>query len=91
LHKKGADRPSVDADTVDRVSEACEDSAGKSIRRANTEILIAWTAMQKFLHRRLKLHEFRTHTVQAMELDDRPCQKELAVDCSIGLTLITAS
>jgi hypothetical protein len=56
--KKGAGRPSVDADTVDRFRQAFQCSPGKSIGCADRELQIPRRTVQKFFHRRLKLHTY---------------------------------
>jgi hypothetical protein len=70
LHKRGAGRPSVHADTVEMVREAFQRSPSKSTRRASRERQIPRSTVQKILHRRLKLHAYKIQIVQALEPDN---------------------
>jgi hypothetical protein len=80
LHKKGAGRPSVDADTVDMVREVFQRSPLKSTRRASRELHVPRSTVQRILHRRLKLHACKIQIVQALEPDDGRRRKEFAMD-----------
>lgn len=55
----------VDADTVDRICEAFQRSPGKSIRRADRELHIPRTTVQKIFHHRLKLRAYKMQIEQA--------------------------
>jgi hypothetical protein len=85
LLKKGAGRPSVDADTVEMIHEAVHRSPSKSTSRVCRGRQVPRSTVQKILRRRLKLHAFRIRIVQALEPDDRLRREEFAVDMLVRI------
>jgi transposase len=80
LHKKGAGRPSVDADTVEMVRETFQRSPSKYTCHVSRELHVPRLIVQRILHRRLKLQAYKIQIVQALEPDDGRRRKEFAMD-----------
>jgi hypothetical protein len=62
------------------VSEAFQRSSSKSTRRANRELQLCRATVQKILHRRMKLHAYKTQILQALEPDDGRRSKAFTSD-----------
>jgi transposase-like protein len=58
LHRKGAGRPSISQEDVDRIQEAISESPQKSIIRASLQLGIPQATVWKVVHNRLNLRDF---------------------------------
>ena len=64
-------RPSVSEQVVDRVRESPLRSPRKSTRRASQELKVPQSAVNKILHKRLRLHPYRLQLVQQLHPEDK--------------------
>lgn len=80
LHMKGAGRPTVSEEVVDRVREAFLRSPRKSTRRASLELGIPQSTIVKVLNKRLKLHAYKIQLLHNIKEDDKPRRYNFAVE-----------
>ena len=65
LDRKRSGRPSIDEETVNAVRVAFHRSPRKSIRVASNELAIPRSTIYKVLHKRLRLHAYKSQIVQS--------------------------
>ena len=73
-------RPRTSEENIKRVRQAFQRSPMKSIRTAARQLKLPRSTVHKVLHKNLRLYAYKVQMLQALQPNDMPRRKEIAVN-----------
>ena len=73
-------RPRTSEENIERVRQAFQRSPMKSIRTADRQLELPRLTLHKVLHKNLRLYAYKVQMLQALQPNDMPRRKEIAVN-----------